>query len=288
MERLVGYADIDGMKLKEVNHASPPRVRIERKEYNGAHTSLLSSIASDDTCELVALAEEILCGSSLQPESSNPCPQIPNSNLPAADVNKGASTSINDMYSIVKKKSKAENENKKKPVPPPRLRMTQQDRLKTNGNESANNGNTLPSSPHRTISSSSNAKSRKSVGKANNGSSEKQFSSPQKHLVSSNHKLRRPRADNEVHDYAEIYTPSGEQAPDIYPESRHDNRPPTPPLHRCPSWVSTTDKISLTYLIIRKISSIPYLIIYSKRKRIISTFCNYKLFIITILSRNKS
>ncbi|KAK2707600.1 hypothetical protein QYM36_015340, partial [Artemia franciscana] len=38
---------------------------------------------------------------------------------------------------------------------------------------------------------------------------------------------------NETHDYAEIYTPSKEKNPDF-----GEVKPPTPPLHRCPSWES--------------------------------------------------
>lgn len=236
LERSVGFSDIDAKKLKETKHTGPPRVKIERKEYNSAHTSLLSSIASDDTCELVAMAEEILCNSGSNTDS-NPSPQTPNSNRSAAEVNRGASTSISEMYSVVKKKSKVENNNKKKPIPPPRSRVPNQDRRK----DIVDNGNKTPTSSPRTISSPSSnsphAKPKKYIPKQSDNS-EKQYSSPRKHLNSSNHKLRKPRADNEIHDYAEIYTPSGENPPDIYPEKCQDNRPPTPPLHRCPSWVS--------------------------------------------------
>lgn len=59
---------------------------------------------------------------------------------------------------------------------------------------------------------------------------------------------------NEVHDYAEIYTPSKERMPWNPPRHSHqsslggsvsddpdfhdDSKPPTPPLHRFPSWES--------------------------------------------------
>ncbi|KAK3853635.1 hypothetical protein Pcinc_039837 [Petrolisthes cinctipes] len=51
---------------------------------------------------------------------------------------------------------------------------------------------------------------------------------------------RRSRARDEIHDYSEIYTPS--QDPHVWPNApdAHANgeKPPTPPLHRFPSWES--------------------------------------------------
>lgn len=42
-----------------------------------------------------------------------------------------------------------------------------------------------------------------------------------------------------VHDYAEIYTPSREKLPWDKPSvNNNHNKPPTPPLHRFPSWES--------------------------------------------------
>lgn len=42
-----------------------------------------------------------------------------------------------------------------------------------------------------------------------------------------------------VHDYAEIYTPSREKLPWDKPSvNNNNNKPPTPPLHRFPSWES--------------------------------------------------
>lgn len=51
---------------------------------------------------------------------------------------------------------------------------------------------------------------------------------------------RRSRARDEIHDYSEIYTPSRD--PHVWPTApdAHANgeKPPTPPLHRFPSWES--------------------------------------------------
>lgn len=46
--------------------------------------------------------------------------------------------------------------------------------------------------------------------------------------------------EDESHDYAEIYTPSKERLPQWVEDNGQDdvNKPPTPPLHRFPSWVS--------------------------------------------------
>lgn len=50
---------------------------------------------------------------------------------------------------------------------------------------------------------------------------------------------RRSRAKDEIHDYSEIYTPSRDQttwpAADV---EANGEKPPTPPLHRFPSWES--------------------------------------------------
>ncbi|RWS02986.1 uncharacterized protein B4U79_10459, partial [Dinothrombium tinctorium] len=48
------------------------------------------------------------------------------------------------------------------------------------------------------------------------------------------------QAADELHDYSEIYTPSRESNPFL------EGRPPTPPLHRCPSWESRIYKIAST------------------------------------------
>lgn len=49
---------------------------------------------------------------------------------------------------------------------------------------------------------------------------------------------RRSRAKDELHDYSEIYTPSRDQT--VWPAEGEANgeKPPTPPLHRFPSWES--------------------------------------------------
>ncbi|RWS30649.1 uncharacterized protein B4U80_00178 [Leptotrombidium deliense] len=47
-------------------------------------------------------------------------------------------------------------------------------------------------------------------------------------------------AADELHDYTEIYTPTRETNPFL------EGRPPTPPLHRCPSWESRIYKIAST------------------------------------------
>lgn len=46
---------------------------------------------------------------------------------------------------------------------------------------------------------------------------------------------RTVQTSNDLHDYAEIYTPSKEIMGSLDPDN--DIRPPTPPLHRFPSWV---------------------------------------------------
>ena len=45
----------------------------------------------------------------------------------------------------------------------------------------------------------------------------------------------RDSSSEAIHDYAEIYTPSREGINWNQP-CRQDQRPPTPPLHRFPSW----------------------------------------------------
>lgn len=60
--------------------------------------------------------------------------------------------------------------------------------------------------------------------------------------------LRRKKtgiAANEFHDYSEIYTPSRETNP-LVRETEINARPPTPPLHRCPSWESRIYRIAST------------------------------------------
>ena len=44
------------------------------------------------------------------------------------------------------------------------------------------------------------------------------------------------RVKDEIHDYSEIYTPSHEGT--TWPEETNGEKPPTPPLHRFPSWES--------------------------------------------------
>ncbi|XP_022255009.1 uncharacterized protein CG43867-like [Limulus polyphemus] len=65
-----------------------------------------------------------------------------------------------------------------------------------------------------------------------------------------NNELRRTaRTDDELHDYAEIYTPSNDihYPPPLvqYGEEEEDVRPPTPPIHRCPSWESRIYEIAV-------------------------------------------
>ncbi|XP_054722183.1 uncharacterized protein CG43867-like [Uloborus diversus] len=62
--------------------------------------------------------------------------------------------------------------------------------------------------------------------------------------------------DDELHDYAEIYTPNKE-CPDLYPEMErcelihsedvvtNSGKPPTPPLHRFPSWESRIYQVAI-------------------------------------------
>ncbi|CAM1311332.1 PLEKHH2 (predicted) [Pycnogonum litorale] len=231
------YSEIGGTHAKEENPNAPPRVKIERKNYSSAaNSSMLSSIASDDTSELVALAEELLGDSSIE---SKLCALNLNANESTqVDVNRGPSTSINDMYSVVKKKSRTKCDAQVKPVPPPRASRTGSvnERVKLTANSSSVTiSNAVPSSQNSATSSSSNVKH----GNVRNKQGDSLPStSPHKCANLINRKLSKPRADNEVHDYAEIYTPSGEQPPDIYPDNCQANRPPTPPLHRCPSWES--------------------------------------------------
>ncbi|XP_054160469.1 pleckstrin homology domain-containing family H member 2-like [Oppia nitens] len=54
-------------------------------------------------------------------------------------------------------------------------------------------------------------------------------------------------AANEVHDYSDIYTPSKEAKAFLLKDFESSNqRPPTPPLHRCPSWESRIYQIAST------------------------------------------
>ncbi len=60
----------------------------------------------------------------------------------------------------------------------------------------------------------------------------------------------RIRAGEEWHDYAEIYTPSGEKMPPWLKANGEagglsvTTKPPTPPLHRCPSWESRIYRVA--------------------------------------------
>ena len=59
----------------------------------------------------------------------------------------------------------------------------------------------------------------------------------------------RIRPGDEWHDYAEIYTPSGEKIPPWLSKTNGDvsgltTKPPTPPLHRCPSWESRIYRVA--------------------------------------------
>ncbi|KAK8407690.1 hypothetical protein O3P69_002325 [Scylla paramamosain] len=49
---------------------------------------------------------------------------------------------------------------------------------------------------------------------------------------------RRSRAKDELHDYSEIYTPSRDQTAWPAEAEANGEKPPTPPLHRFPSWES--------------------------------------------------
>lgn len=49
---------------------------------------------------------------------------------------------------------------------------------------------------------------------------------------------RRSRAKDEAHDYSEIYTPSRDHARWPGDSETNGEKPPTPPLHRFPSWES--------------------------------------------------
>ncbi|CAG2107228.1 unnamed protein product [Medioppia subpectinata] len=52
-------------------------------------------------------------------------------------------------------------------------------------------------------------------------------------------------AANEVHDYSDIYTPTNETKTSLN-HFESNVRPPTPPLHRCPSWESRIYRIAST------------------------------------------
>lgn len=58
------------------------------------------------------------------------------------------------------------------------------------------------------------------------------------------------KADNEIHDYAEIYTPSNELPIILGLDGKRnkdqDAKPPTPPLHRFPSWESRIYDIAVS------------------------------------------
>ena len=117
-----------------------------------------------------------------------------------------------------------------KPVPPPRTRIPIGVR-----NETSMNANHLTGYANRPINPY--------FSRA--GSLDRKLADMKKLNFSELRKKKTGFAANEFHDYSEIYTPSQESNP-LVASIETNVRPPTPPLHRCPSWESRIYRIAST------------------------------------------
>ena len=122
-----------------------------------------------------------------------------------------------------------------KPVPPPRTRIPIPNgtNIYNNTNESVLSG--YPSLQSNQFSYFSRA-----------GSLDRKLADMKKLNFSELKRKNTGFAANEFHDYSDIYTPSQETQTFInnIPQVESDVRPPTPPLHRCPSWESRIYRIA--------------------------------------------
>jgi hypothetical protein len=121
-----------------------------------------------------------------------------------------------------------------KPIPPPRTRIPV-----AIGTNYSNTSRTSPLIDNtRQIKSNLSFFSRA-------GSLDRKLADMKKLNFSELRKKKIGIATNELHDYSDIYTPSHEINPFVN-TTETDLRPPTPPLHRCPSWESRIYQIAST------------------------------------------
>uniref|UniRef100_T1J612 PH domain-containing protein n=1 Tax=Strigamia maritima TaxID=126957 RepID=T1J612_STRMM len=231
------YADVDYAKKKgSVKRTVPPRVKIERKKYQENHASTLSSSTPSSEGDggggtnVSKSRDSRVDSGSLDLET--PKSLTPKSPLTPLTLTTGLPSSVPPMTTNAPKTRRssdtAVNNNnrmldnsKKKPVPPPRSRVPKK-------MDAGNHGSTDDSG----------------TGDVSGGGEEEVVSScsgqQQAGLVNS--RLARAAEEDEMHDYAEIYTPSKEREPQW--SSQHEIKPPTPPLHRFPSWESRIYEIA--------------------------------------------
>lgn len=240
------YAAVDYSKKKCHTRSAPPRVKLERKKYNDGSTSLLSSTASEEQCDSEAdLRHDSRVDSGSVDVDTPACltprsPLTPNAfvSLPDPPINGDSSDGTSPN-----------TDGRRKPVPPPRSRVPAKPKPNScSGSPAASQVHSqqtlsnfeINGSKHGASSSSSdnydNLECKISSQKKNN--SEQHSSSEKKKIVC---------ADNEIHDYAEIYTPS-QELPNFPTRENGDDlegKPPTPPLHRFPSWESRIYEVAI-------------------------------------------
>lgn len=123
------------------------------------------------------------------------------------------------------------NSRKEKPIPPPRTRIPVA--IGTNyTNICVTSPQTYNTRQHNSFFSRA-------------GSLDRKLADMKKLNFSELKKKRTGVATNEMHDYSDIYTPSHELNPFLN-ANPCEVRPPTPPLHRCPSWESRIYQIAST------------------------------------------
>ncbi|XP_023213235.1 uncharacterized protein CG43867-like [Centruroides sculpturatus] len=233
------YAAVDYSKKKSHTRSAPPRVKLERKKYNDGNASILSSTASEEQCDSEADVRH-----DSRVDSGSVDVDTPACLTPRSPLTPNALVSISDPPTNGDSSdgTSPHSDGKRKPVPPPRSRVPA--KPKANNCSSSPVVSQVQSQPMVSNSEMNGSKHGASSSSSDNYDNvECKISSQKKSKVdqhSSSEKKKIVCADNEIHDYAEIYTPS-QELPNFPSRENGDDlegKPPTPPLHRFPSWVS--------------------------------------------------
>ncbi|XP_076360493.1 uncharacterized protein CG43867-like isoform X3 [Tachypleus tridentatus] len=234
------YAVVDYSKKKSRIRSTPPRVAIERKKYDlieldGESSTFVNDIRSelDRRLNFQFDSDQVVIDA---------VAPLPSHSFPKHVGTQNLINSTGDNHG-----KPANVDQKKAPVPLPRHRVTTKHVQEGRGSShSTSSRSGSPASPH--------VGTRNNQGKSSTatyGSLDRKLAGYRKLVLTEfrgNERRRTARTDDELHDYAEIYTPSGDihyPPPLVHDgEEEDDLRPPTPPLHRCPSWESKIYEIA--------------------------------------------
>ncbi|XP_067143938.1 uncharacterized protein CG43867-like isoform X2 [Centruroides vittatus] len=240
------YAAVDYSKKKSHTRSAPPRVKLERKKYNDGNASILSSTASEEQCDSEADVRH-----DSRVDSGSVDVDTPACLTPRSPLTPNALVSISDPPTNGDSSdgTSPHSDGKRKPVPPPRSRVPA--KPKANNCSSSPVVSQVQSQPMVSNSEMNGSKHGASSSSSDNYDNvECKISSQKKSKVdqhSSSEKKKIVCADNEIHDYAEIYTPS-QELPNFPSRENGDDlegKPPTPPLHRFPSWESRIYEVAI-------------------------------------------